>query len=87
MDRLRDPAQWKSFALWSLAMERTYGPHHRDWPAWGVAALATHVGADLARVATDVAKGKAAAKPAAKKPAAKKPAAKKKPASQKKGKR
>lgn len=50
MEKLRHPSRWPSLARWQLAMERRYGVHHKDWPVWGLEALAKHVDADLARV-------------------------------------
>jgi len=48
-DRLHHPGKFSSFARWQLAMEKAYGPHHVNWPQWGLALLVQHVGADLKR--------------------------------------
>ena len=48
-DKLHHPGKFSSFARWQLAMEKAYGPHHVNWPQWGLALLVQHVGADLKR--------------------------------------
>lgn len=50
MAKLRAPSRWPSYGAWLLAMERTYGKHHTDWPVWGLEAMALHVAKDLRAV-------------------------------------
>lgn len=48
-EKLRHPSKFRSLAAWMAAMERAYGRHHVDWPAWGVRLMQAHVTSDVRR--------------------------------------